>query len=93
MSKLHSENWTGFVPCSQETGEPQAVRWANRLKYHDPDWGKWHATDGSCTFTACGQVVRLYEVDGSPQHEDLSKVNCRHCVRALARLQIPIPLV
>jgi hypothetical protein len=75
MIKLHAEKWSGFVLSPHESGEPQAVRWASRLKFHDPDWGKWHATDGSCTFTACGQVVRLFEVDGSPQHDELNKVN------------------
>lgn len=80
---LHPENWHGFTTDSAETGAPEAVRWATRLKYHDADWGKWHATDGSCTFTACGQVVRIFEVDGSPQHDSVERVNCRHCLAKL----------
>lgn len=84
--QLNADNWRGFTPDNRETGEPEAVRWATRMKYYDADWGKWHATDGSCSFTACGQVVRLFEVDGSPQHDAIERVNCRHCLRKLASL-------
>lgn len=83
--KAHPDNWHGFVPDARESGEPEAVRWASRLKYHDPDWGKWHVTDGSGTFTACGLVVRLFEVDNSPQRGELVRVNCRHCRRWLEK--------
>lgn len=63
---------------------PRAVRWATRIKMFDPDWGKWHYTEGNGSFTACGEVVRLFEVDGSPQENRLAKVDCRRCKAKMA---------
>lgn len=85
MTQLNAENWKRFTPDSYETGEPEAVRWASRLVMNDPDWSKWHATDGSGAFTACGQLVRPFLVDGSPQHKDAKAVNCRRCLAVMKR--------
>jgi len=36
-------------------------------------------------FTACGQVVRIFEADGSPQEGPVERVTCKHCLRLLSR--------
>ena len=62
---------------------PRAVRWATRLVsrlFNEPDWGKWHYTEGNGSFTACGQPVVLFEVDGSPQEHSVDRVTCRRCL-------------
>jgi hypothetical protein len=53
--------------------------------FNDPDWGKWHYTEGNGYFTACGQAVVPFEVDGSPQEGGLGKITCRHCKAKLKR--------
>lgn len=64
-------------------GEATAIRWATRDKNHDPDWGKWHLILAGNSFTACGQVVRLYDVDGSPQEGGLHQITCKHCLKIM----------
>lgn len=66
-------------------GEPAAIRWATREGGHDPAWGKWHLIKAGEAFTACGQVVRLFEADGSPQEGPTDRVNCKNCLRLLGK--------
>ena len=66
-------------------GESAAIRWATRNRYHDTDWGKWHLIKAGGVVTACGQVVRLFEADGSPQEGPVERVTCKHCLRLLSR--------
>lgn len=78
------DNW----PPSPEAPSPRAVRWATRTlssQFNDPNWGKWHYTEGNGCFTACGQAVQLFLVDGSPQEHRLDKVNCRRCLATMKR--------
>lgn len=73
-----SDNWGSVL----DDPAPRAVRWATRSltrMFGDPDWSKWHYTEGNGGFTACGRVVIPFQVDGSPQEERLAKVNCRRC--------------
>ena len=61
---------------------PRAVRWASRTllrAFNDPDWGKWHYTEGNGSFTACGKAVVPFMVDGSPQEGDLQRITCKRC--------------
>jgi len=67
---------------------PRAVRWSRRQdRFSNPVWTKWHYTEGNGAFTACGQAVVLFEVDGSPQEMDLSQVNCRHCRASINQIE------
>lgn len=63
----------------------ESIRWATRERNHDPDWGKWHLVESGGAFTKCNQVVRLFEVDGSPQCGTVNKVDCKHCLKILAQ--------
>jgi hypothetical protein len=72
------DNWTSCL----DDPAPRSVRWATRTlakAFNDPDWGKWHYTEGNGFFTACGQAVRPFLVDGSPQEGKLEKITCRRC--------------
>lgn len=60
-----------------------AIRWARRIKNHEPDWSKWHLAKAGEAFTVCGQIVVLFEVDGSPQEGQINSVNCKHCSKAI----------
>jgi hypothetical protein len=64
-------------------GELISIRWATQERNYDPRWGKWHLIKAGGAFTFCGQVVRLFEVDGSPQEGNLEAITCRHCLRIL----------
>lgn len=77
--RLNEMNWDGFVPDDLETGKPEAVRWATRETRHEPDWTKWHATDGRVAFTACGRPIVPFVVDGSPEFNEITRVNCHRC--------------
>lgn len=67
--------------------DPRAVRWATRMlqRLADPDWSKWHFTEGRGLFTACGEPVQIFTIDGSPQEGALSKINCLRCQAAMNR--------
>lgn len=81
---MNPDNWKGFTPDPRETGEPEAVRWAQRDVMYSPDWSKWHATDGKASHTACGRVVVPFGVDDSPQFAALEQVDCKRCLAAIA---------
>lgn len=70
-----------------EEDAPRAVRWATRSLNRDfsPDWSKWHFTEGSGSFTACGEVVQLFTMDGSPEDGRVQKINCRRCLGVMQR--------
>lgn len=71
--------------------EPRAIRWARRSlarEFNDPDWSKWHYTEGNGVFTACSRPVLLCTVDGSPQESGLSKVECLACLKAMAKVSV-----
>lgn len=73
-----SDNWGSVL----DDPAPRSIRWATRQlsrMFNDPDWSKWHYTEGNGAFTACGRVVIPFEVDGSPQEYCLSRVNCKRC--------------
>lgn len=54
--------------------------------FNDPVWGKWHYTEGSGSFTACGSPVVLWAVDGSPEEKDnLGKVTCKRCLALMRK--------
>ncbi len=65
------DNWnSGTEINSVEENAPRSIRWATRTlsrMFNDPEWGKWHYTEGNGSFTACGQAVIIFAVDGSPQ--------------------------
>ncbi len=72
------DNWSSVL----DDPAPRSVRWATRTlssRFNDPDWGKWHYTEGNGSFTACGEVVRLFMVDGSPQEGGLREITCKRC--------------
>lgn len=80
-----ADNWDASAATnSPEENAPRAIRWATRTlsrMFNDPDWGKWHYTEGTGSFTACGKPVVLFAVDGSPQErEDLKRVTCARCL-------------
>lgn len=80
-----TDNWdSGSDRNSADENAPRAIRWATRTlsrMFNDPDWGKWHYTEGNGSFTACGEPVVLFAVDGSPQEKvDLKKVTCKRCL-------------
>ena len=79
------ENWAGCENHSPAETEPRAVRWARRYlkRAFNPDWSKWHYTEGNGLHTACGRPVVLFEIDGSPQEHGVGKVNCKLCLRQL----------
>ena len=62
--------------------DPRAVRWATRMLMREfsPDWSKWHFTEGKGLFTACGQPVQLFTMDGSPQDGRLRRIDCKKCL-------------
>ena len=79
------DNWDAFAAQNTDAeNAPRATRWATRTlasRFHDPDWGKWHYTEGNGAFTACGQPVVLFAVDGSPEeNDDLAKITCKRCL-------------
>lgn len=86
--QLHPLNWNTSTQGSPYTGKPQAIRWVTRLRYQDPKFGKWHATDGSCLYTACGSVIVLLAADGAVERGDLKQVNCRNCLSKLTKLNL-----
>ena len=74
-----SDNWDTVL----DDPTPRAVRWASRTlarNFNDPDWGKWHYTEGNGLFTACAEPVRAFLVDGSPESGALRKITCRRCM-------------
>lgn len=84
-----ADNWDGSSKLnSPEENAPRAIRWATRTlsrMFNDPDWGRWHYTEGSGGFTACGRPVVLFAVDGSPEERhNLGAITCRSC---LAKMQ------
>ncbi len=77
------ENWRQVL----DDPTPRAVRWATRelrRMWDTPDWTKWHYTEGNGAFTACGHAVVPFAVDGSPQEDSLSKINCAACRKKMA---------
>lgn len=66
-------------------GELTAIRWATRERGYDPAWGKWHLIKAGNAFTSCGQVVRLFEVDGSPQEGAVEQITCKHCLKIMSK--------
>lgn len=82
------DNWTQ----DPDDPAPRAVRWATRTRgFNDPEWGKWHYTEGNGAFTACGEVVRLFMVDGSPEEGLLlAKISCKRCTAAMRRGNVSI---
>ncbi len=80
-----ADNWSSVL----DDPAPRAVRWATRLRvglFNEPDWTRWHYTEGNGCFTACGAPVVPFLVDGSPQEGELRKVNCRRCRAKLERI-------
>lgn len=77
------DNWVGSI----SDPEPRAIRWAARDdRFSNPVWSKWHYTEGSGTFSACGWPVILFEVDGSPEEfADLSQVTCKRCLAKMRK--------
>jgi hypothetical protein len=78
------DNWTSVL----DDPAPRAVRWAKRnlsRVFNDPDWGKWHYTEGNGSFTACGEVVVPFMVDGSPQEGGLQRISCKRCLSIIKR--------
>lgn len=78
------DNWDSVL----DNPAPRAVRWATRSlvrEFNDPSWSKWHYTEGNGAFTACGEVVVQFMVDGSPQEDRLLKITCRRCKSAIQR--------
>lgn len=72
------DNWTHVL----DNPAPRSVRWASRTlarALNEPDWGKWHYTEGNGFFTACGEVVKPFLVDGSPEEGGLARITCRRC--------------
>ena len=72
------DNWGRVL----DDPSPRAVRWAIRdiARMFQPDWSKWHYTEGNGAFTACGQAVVPFAVDGSPEEKDVSAVTCKRCL-------------
>lgn len=72
------DNWTRVL----DDPAPRAVRWAVRdiQRRFTPDWSKWHYTEGNGSFTACGEAVVPFAVDGSPEEEEVAKVTCKRCL-------------
>ncbi|MFK4706214.1 hypothetical protein ABIC83_003053 [Roseateles asaccharophilus] len=89
-ARLCSEdNWDQVL----DDPAPRAVRWATRTlvrQFNDPDFGKWHYTEGNGNFTACDQPVVLSLIDGSPEESDLGAVTCKRCLSKMRRLQLPM---
>jgi len=78
------DNWNSVL----DDPSPRSVRWATRTlsrAFNDPDWGKWHYTEGNGAFTACGVAVVPFMVDGSPQEGDLKRITCRRCQSIIKR--------
>ena len=79
------DNWATVL----DDPAPRAVRWATRSlvrEFNDPSWSKWHYTEGNGSFTACGEVVVPFMVDGSPQEDRrLRKITCKRCNSAIQR--------
>lgn len=76
------DNWTQVL----DDPAPRAVRWAVRVlpsRFNEPDWGKWHYTEGNGAFTACNMPVVAFAVDGSPQEAPTKQVSCQRCLRKM----------
>lgn len=75
------DNWNRVL----DDPAPRAVRWAvrNIERRFTPDWSKWHYTEGNGAFTACGEAVVPFAVDGSPQEQEVSRVTCNRCLRKM----------
>ena len=91
------DNWdSGTARSSVEENAPRAIRWATRTLsrlFNDPDWGKWHYTEGNGSFTACGEPVVIFAVDGSPQEkDDLKKVTCKRCLSKMRKTGVHLTL-
>lgn len=86
MRLCREDAWTNVDPADPEV-QPRAVRWASRMleRMFQPDWSKWHYTEGNGLHTACDQPVQLMLVDGSPQVSDISKISCKKCLKAMNR--------
>lgn len=80
------DNWAHGQDRGTEDA-PRSVRWAIRMKeaLHEPDWSKWHYTEGSGFHTACHLNVVPFEVDGSPQEASLGKINCKRCLGVMRK--------
>ena len=77
-----ADAWTGYC----DDPEPHAVRWARRTdRFRDAVWGKWHYTEGNALFTACGENIVPFEVDGSPEEREIEAVTCKRCLSKMAR--------
>jgi len=59
-----------------------AVRWARRRVRNYPDYTKWHYTEDD-NFTICGFPIILAVETFFPEIEELEKVNCKKCLKAL----------
>lgn len=83
------DNWTKGSSNSPQENEPRAIRWATRTlarAFNDPDWGKWHYTEGNGSFTACDSPIVLFQADGSPQeNQSLTKVTCKRCLAKMRK--------
>lgn len=77
MRLCQNDNWISVL----DDPAPRAVRWATRdiASRFEPDWGKWHWTEGNGAFTACRRPVVPFLIDGSPEEAATAKVNCRVC--------------
>lgn len=77
----HLEGYRG------EEDDPRAIRWATRWLHRDfsPDWTKWHFTEGKGAFTACGEAIQIFTMDGSPQEGQLQRINCKRCLGVMRR--------
>lgn len=78
-----SDNWDQVL----DDPSPRAVRWAvrNIESRFSPDWSKWHYTEGNGAFTACGEAVVPFVVDGSPEEQEISRVTCKRCLSKMGR--------
>jgi len=74
-----ADNWDHVL----DDPAPRAVRWATRTlqsRMNEPDWGRWHYTEGNGCFTACGVPVVPFMVDNSPQEKEVRAVTCKRCL-------------
>jgi hypothetical protein len=61
---------------------PNAVRWARRKIRNELDYTKWHGTK-DCNRTLCGIVIPVGILTLFPEEEDIDKVDCFYCKKAL----------
>lgn len=84
------DNWKGVL----DDPNPRAIRWAQRTlasRFDDPDWGKWHWTEGNGAFTACKRVIVLFAVDDSPQEDQsLTRITCGTCLSMMKRAGVSL---